>query len=87
MNENFKSKILDKANASSLIEKEIIQELWSGYGKIMRISLKDSKTQNVIVKHVQLPLYKNHPRGWNTDIGHQRKRRRPTQQSKSSYRY
>jgi hypothetical protein len=73
MNDFFKSIILQKTNASSLIEKEIIQELWSGYGKIMRIGLKDAMMQNVIVKHVQLPLHKNHPRGWNTDIGHERK--------------
>jgi len=73
MNEYFKSIILQKTGASSLIEKELIQELWSGYGKIMRIGLTDAAVDSVVVKHVQLPSYKNHPRGWNTDIGHQRK--------------
>ena len=73
MNEYFKSIILQETGATALIEKEIIQELWSGYGKIMRIGLKDAPIENVVVKHVQLPLHQNHPRGWNTDIGHQRK--------------
>ena len=73
MNEYFKSIILQKTGADSLFTKEIIQELWSGYGKIMRIGLVNASVESVVVKHVQLPRYKNHPRGWNTDIGHQRK--------------
>ncbi len=73
MNEYFKSIILQKTGASSLFEKETIQGLWSGYGKIMRIGLENATVSSVVVKHVQLPQYKNHPRGWNTDIGHQRK--------------
>jgi hypothetical protein len=73
MNEYFRSIILQRTRASSLFEKEMIQELWSGYGKIMRVGLKDASVESVIVKHVQMPIYKNHPHGWNTDIGHQRK--------------
>ena len=73
MNEYFRSIILQSTGASSLFEKEMIQELWSGYGKIIRVGLKNASVESVVVKHVQLPIYKNHPRGWNTDIGHQRK--------------
>jgi hypothetical protein len=73
MNEYFQSIILQQTGASALFEKEMIQELWSGYGKIVRIGLEGAATENVIVKHVQLPKSANHPRGWNTDIGHQRK--------------
>jgi len=73
MNQYFKSIILQKTGATSLYEKEMIQELWSGYGKIMRIGLDAAAVKSVVVKHVQLPVYTNHPRGWNTDIGHQRK--------------
>ncbi len=73
MNEYFRSIILQRTGASSLFEKEMIQELWSGYGKIMRVGLKNASVESVVVKHVQLPIYKNHPRGWNTDMGHQRK--------------
>ncbi len=73
MNEYFRSIILQKTGASSLVEKEMIQELWSGYGKILRIGLENASVGSVVVKHVQLPISQNHPRGWNTDIGHQRK--------------
>jgi len=73
MNNHFKSIILQKTGASSLFEKEIIQSLWSGYGKILRIGLENASVNDVVVKHVQLPNKKNHPRGWNSDIGHQRK--------------
>lgn len=73
MNSFFKSTILKSTGASSFIEKEIIQELWSGYGKIMRIDLENAPIESVVIKHVQIPSQRNHPRGWNTDIGHQRK--------------
>ena len=73
MNEYFKSIILQKTGASALIEKEVIQSLWSGYGKIIRVGLENTIVKSIVVKHVQLPISKNHPRGWNTDIGHQRK--------------
>lgn len=73
MNKHFKSIILHSTGASAFVEKEMIQELWSGYGKILRLGLEHADVNSVIVKHVQLPLHNNHPRGWNTDIGHQRK--------------
>ena len=73
MNTYFKSIILQCTGASALAEKEVIQSLWSGYGKIMRIRLEGAAVDSVVVKHVQLPVARDHPRGWNTDIGHQRK--------------
>ncbi|MFD2725710.1 oxidoreductase family protein [Hyunsoonleella rubra] len=73
MNNHFKSIILQKTGATSLVEKELIQELWSGYGMIVRITLENADLESVVVKHVQLPRRNNHPRGWNSDIGHQRK--------------
>ncbi|TBN03932.1 DUF1679 domain-containing protein [Hyunsoonleella flava] len=73
MNNHFKSIILQKTGASSLVEKETIQKLWSGYGKIIRVALENAPLESVVVKHVQLPKNQNHPRGWHTDIGHQRK--------------
>ena len=73
MNEYFRSIILQRTGASSLFEKEVIQKLWSGYGKIMRVGLENASVNSVVIKHVQMPIYKDHPRGWNTDIGHQRK--------------
>ena len=29
--------------------------------------------QRIIVKHISPPIHSDHPRGWNTDFGHQRK--------------
>ena len=73
MNQHFRSIILQSTGASALFEKETIQNLWSGYGKIIRVGLENASANSVVVKHVQLPIYANHPRGWNTDVGHQRK--------------
>ncbi|MEO1435776.1 MAG: phosphotransferase [Bacteroidota bacterium] len=73
MNQHFQNTILQATGASGLSIQETIQQLWSGYGKILRIGLQDAAMNSVVVKHVQLPVTKNHPRGWNTDIGHQRK--------------
>ena len=73
MNDYFRSIILQCTGASSLAIKEVIQQLWSGYGKIIRIELQGASVERVVVKHVQLPVHSHHPRGWNTDIGHQRK--------------
>jgi hypothetical protein len=73
MKDYLRSIILQKTGASSIIGKEVIQELWSGYGKIMRVELENAAVKSVIVKHVQWPITKNHPRGWNSDIGHERK--------------
>ena len=73
MNEHFKSIVLQKTGASSLTEKEVIQELWSGYGKIIRVGLENAAVGSAIVKHVQLPIHKKHPRGWDTSSGHERK--------------
>lgn len=39
----------------------------------MRVGLQQADVDSVVIKHVQLPTQSNHPRGWNTDIGHQRK--------------
>ncbi len=73
MTQHFNSIILKATGASSILETELIQELWSGYGKIIRLDLENASIDSVVVKHIQWPTQKNHPRGWNTDIGHQRK--------------
>jgi hypothetical protein len=73
MNEYFKSAILKITGAVELGHMETIQYLWSGYGKIIRVALKNASIKSVVVKHVQLSDGKDHPRGWSTDYGHQRK--------------
>lgn len=73
MNDHFQHIILQSTGASSLFEMGTIQNLWSGYGKIRRFGLKGSSAKSVVVKHVRLPIPNGHPRGWNTDISHERK--------------
>lgn len=73
MNEYFSSVIKKATGAKELVELEIIQELWSGYGQIIRYGLTDSEYDTVVVKHVALPKQENHPRGWNSTISHNRK--------------
>ncbi|MBB3699352.1 ecdysteroid 22-kinase family protein [Flammeovirga yaeyamensis] len=65
--------ILSTVEADQVIKTEEIQSLWSGYGSIKRYYLEGSTLSKVIVKHVQLSKVKHHPRGWNTDLSHQRK--------------
>jgi len=64
--------VLECALASSCTSKETIQSLWSGYGKIERWRLSGSEYKQVITKQV-IPGVGDHPRGWNTDLSHQRK--------------
>lgn len=60
----------DELNLGNLSSVDIIQTLWSGYGKLVRLNFP---TKSIIVKHVQLPKPSEHPRGWNSDVSHQRK--------------
>ena len=64
--------ILETTGAENLSRLGVVQTLWSGYGSIVRIALEGSEFPSVIVKHVQ-PESGKHPRGWNTDLSHQRK--------------
>jgi len=50
-----------------------LQSLWNGYGSIDRYTLGDFDPSSLIVKHVRMPNAKRHPRGWNSDLSHQRK--------------
>lgn len=65
--------ILSQTGASNLKIVEVIQQLWNGYGQLLRIQLSDSSYETVIVKYIQFPSKTNHPRGWNTSLSHQRK--------------
>ena len=65
--------ILDATGAHSLRWGECVQSLWSGYGEIRRIFLEGAETNSVILKAVALPDEVNHPRGWHSDLSHQRK--------------
>ncbi len=73
MNTYFESIILQATGAKKLFEMQNIQELWSGYGSIVRYRLEGCDIGSVVVKHIRLPQNNTHPRGWNTDISHERK--------------
>lgn len=75
MDQHVKDIILKATCSQSVISKKTIQSLWSGYGEIFRCQLAGGKYEQIVVKHVKLPKGHSHPRGWNTDISHQRKLR------------
>ena len=47
-----------------------IQELWSGYGKLLRVKTEESQ---FIVKLISNGHEMKHPRGWSSDLAHKRK--------------
>ncbi len=68
--------IIRQATGAADIELiEVIQELWSGYGVILRYALTGAERKRVVVKHVRSPDQLQHPRGWNSDRSHRRKLR------------
>jgi hypothetical protein len=73
MNIDFKNYLLKVSQSSDCKEIEVIQSLWSGYGKISRYKLIDSQFETVVVKCISLYNSSDHPRGWNTDKSHDRK--------------
>ena len=64
--------IKSTTQASRTCNQEAVQTLWSGYGNINRIELVGAQFPSVIIKYVQ-PGEGEHPRGWNTDLSHERK--------------
>lgn len=69
----FEEVILAGTGASSFQVVEVLQELWSGYGRIVRMKLTGGSAETVIVKHVRMPTAASHPRGWNSNRSHERK--------------
>lgn len=69
----YEQHILEATGASAIKQKALVQSLWSGYGKILRLHLEGGNWPVIIAKLVAPPRQKQHPRGWNTDIGHRRK--------------
>jgi len=73
MQQDFLDIIRNAAGANAIKLVEVIQELWSGYGTIKRYRLSGTERSHVVVKHVHFPDSTDHPRGWNTNLSHQRK--------------
>ena len=65
--------ILNASGANRVARVELIQHLWSGYGKILRVRIEGGDYQTVIAKHICLEGSNVHPRGWNSDRSHDRK--------------
>ena len=65
--------VLSVTGAKNIQNATIIQSLWSGYGEIVRLELMGGDYGSVILKHIKLPDAGGHPRGWNTNLSHQRK--------------
>ena len=73
MNPDFRKYLLEVTEASACNEVEVIQSLWSGYGRISRYQLTGGLEKTVVVKYIALNQSSGHPRGWNTDKSHLRK--------------
>jgi thiamine kinase-like enzyme len=75
MNSNLHNIILDNTGASNISKIELIQTLWSGYGQLNRVYLEQAHSDqtSVVIKLIQFPTNKDHPRGWNSNLSHLRK--------------
>ena len=67
------------SGAESVELGEVIQSLWSGYGVIQRADLYGVERRSVgdsvpvVIKHIDISHARANPRGWASDISHQRK--------------
>ena len=71
---NIKLFILEQTGAIDILECEVVQEVWSGFGQVLRVKLEGAPFyKSVVVKNIILSNEINQPRGWNTDVSRQRK--------------
>lgn len=68
MNKSFEKLILNSTGSKELYKIEEVQELWGGYGKILRYALSGGEVKNVIVKNVCLPELPGKSRGGNNSF-------------------
>lgn len=73
MTRTLEQAIAQTTGAAAVTRELRLQQLWSGYGEIVRYRLSGANISSVVVKHIALPEELAHPRGWHTNIGHQRK--------------
>ena len=69
----FKDYVFQLTGARSIRQKESIQDLWSGYGEILRLQLQGGQYPQVIVKWMSGQITAEHPHGWQGGLSHQRK--------------
>ncbi|MEM9024521.1 MAG: choline kinase, partial [Bacteroidota bacterium] len=64
---NLKQQISDELSDviafDAIREVEQIQQLWSGYGQLLRVNLVGASVPSVIVKRIFPPQTGTHPRG------------------------
>ncbi len=70
MDEKIKLSLLSHTDSNLVLNEELIQDLWSQYGKLIRVKLDNG---SLIVKQINFPNQKDHPKGWNSDLSHERK--------------
>ena len=73
MEEKIRHRIQCVTGATHVERLAQIQSLWSGYGEVARYRLQGANTNSVVIKRASPPTLQQHPRGWNTDLSHQRK--------------
>ncbi len=73
MNRYFQDFVVEQTGAEGITGLEVIQQLWSGYGEIVRVHLSQARVASVVVKYITLPLHQKHPRGWSGEFAHRRK--------------
>ncbi len=73
MDEQLAATLLEVTGAERVVGSAVVQQLWSGYGQILRCQLEGGPHRRVIVKHVRWPTRQRHPRGWNGGNSHDRK--------------
>lgn len=73
MNQKLINDVCRLTGATSVTQGKVLQSLWSGYGDIVRVFLSGAGLGSLVLKRIRAKAMGQHPRGWNTDVGHQRK--------------
>ncbi len=75
LSDPLKTELLAQTHSKSITGIELIQGVWGGYGQLLRVSLLGGMVKSVVVKLVNTLQQTEHPKGWNSDLSHQRKMR------------
>ena len=73
MQSPLRARILELTEAEDIARTELIQPLWNNYGTLSRVVLQGGRYPSVIVKHIQIPEQRMHPRGFTGSISRDRK--------------
>ena len=65
--------LIESTVGSTISGTELIQGVWSGYGQLVRVFFVNQRQPSLVVKAVVPPDQQHHPRGWQSDMAHQRK--------------